>query len=38
MVNRDEFGSVGKGGFYLNFVNHFRNAFHDLLGFQQVVP
>ena len=26
-----EFGAIGEGALDLHFVNHFRNAFHDIL-------
>src|SRR5215510_3175221 len=31
VVNRNEFGAVGKCCFHLNCVDHSRNAFHDLI-------
>ena len=30
IVNSDEFSAVGEGTLYLHFVNHFRDAFHDV--------
>ena len=35
MVNRDEFCAVRESGLDLNFVDHFRNAFHDLIAIEQ---
>jgi hypothetical protein len=31
VVDGDELRAVGKRGFHLHFVNHFRDSFHDLL-------
>ena len=32
MVNGDELGAVGERGLDLDFVDHFRDAFHDLVA------
>jgi len=34
MVDGDEFGAVGEGGLDLHVVNHFRDAFHDVVAFE----
>ena len=34
IVNGDKLGAVGKRSFHLHFVNHFRDAFHHLVAFQ----
>jgi len=34
MMNRNQFCAVGKCSFYLNFVHHFRHAFHHVIPFQ----
>jgi hypothetical protein len=30
LVHGDKLGAVGKGGFHLDFVDHFWDAFHDV--------
>src|SRR5215831_10826112 len=32
IVDRDEFGAVGKGRFHLHLANHVHDAFHHLIG------
>src|ERR1700741_1893878 len=34
VVNADEFGAVGERCFHLHFMDHFGDAFHDLLAGQ----
>src|SRR5215470_11970835 len=36
IVDRDEFGAVGKGRFHLHLANHVRDAFHHLIGAEYV--
>src|SRR5205814_2165497 len=38
LMNGDEFGAVGKGGFHLDFGNHFRDAVHDIILGENCVP
>jgi hypothetical protein len=32
VVDGDELGAIGKGGFDLDIVNHFWDAFHDFIA------
>src|SRR5688572_18937975 len=32
MVNGDQLGAIGKGGFHLDVVDHLGNALHDLVA------
>jgi len=34
MMDRHQFCAVGKSSFYLNFVHHFRDAFHHVVPLQ----
>src|SRR5262249_28899962 len=36
IVNTDEFGSIGERCFDLHLVDHFRDAFHDLIAAQNL--
>jgi hypothetical protein len=34
IVNCNQFGAIGEGGFYLNLWNHFRYSFQNLVSFE----